>query len=98
MEKSFVDLYTKLNRSRIGLIKADLKASLTFATLARDTDDRNKRQRNTHNARRGYDTVRHLLVRAEDLTARERRHIDEKLGELRAILVELGEHPDIPQQ
>jgi hypothetical protein len=81
----------ELNDRQVELIKVDLETAFTFATIANDADgDAQKRERNTYNARRGYDTVLRYMKTAV-MGADERTAINERAGELRDLLSGLGE-------
>lgn len=84
------DLEAELNDRKVDLIKADLDASYTFASIACQANDGNKRMRNRKNARKGYDTVLHFLTTAK-LTQGEAAEIDKGIARLKQALVELGE-------
>ncbi|HEY6464640.1 MAG TPA: hypothetical protein VIY69_01535 [Candidatus Acidoferrales bacterium] len=84
----------QLNDQKVDLIKIDLQTSFTFAKIAKGaTDDREKRLRNRHHARRGYDAVTHFLETAK-LGRSERDAIEQGIGRLKAELKELGESFD----
>lgn len=88
--KRAAQLEIELNDRKVDLIKADLDAAYTFASIARQANDRNKRLRNRKNARKGYETVLHFLTTAK-LTPGEAVEIDKGIARLKRVLVELGE-------
>jgi hypothetical protein len=80
-----------MNQNQIDLILVDLDTSLTFASIAQGagaTED--KRERNIHHARRGYETIVHLMETAE-LTDKEKKDIEIKLQDLKSALEGLGQ-------
>lgn len=81
----------ELNERQVELIKVDLETAFTFATIANDAGgDAQKRERNTYNARRGYDTVVRYMKTAV-IGTDERTAINDRVGELRDVLSGLGE-------
>ncbi|MGH9575685.1 MAG: hypothetical protein ACRD40_19420 [Candidatus Acidiferrales bacterium] len=46
-------------------LKADLDVAYMFASIALQTNDRNKMIRNRENARKGYETIVHFLSAAK---------------------------------
>ena len=84
-----------LNRAKVDFIKIDLETAITFAKTARESSHPEKTAGNRQNARKGYDTVIHLL-RTATLTQVERENIATKLEWLKAALSDLGETS--PQQ
>jgi hypothetical protein len=61
----------------------------TFATIALQSDDREKAARNKQNARKAYDIALHFPAPAT-LTEDQEKEIPEKLASLRSHLRELG--------
>ncbi len=88
--KKAAQLKSDLNDRKVDLIKADLNAASTFASIARESDDEDKRLRNRKNARRGYDTILHFLSTAK-LTQRDADEINGGVARLRRALLELGD-------
>ena len=84
------ELQSKLNDRKLDLIKADLDTAYTFASMARETNDQNKKIRNRKNARKGYNSILHFLSTAK-LAHRETDAIYEGIAQLRCALIELGE-------
>ena len=80
----------ELNKTGISFLKIDLDTASTFAEIALRADDTEKRERNRHNARVGYDTVVRLLPRVTPMRM-DAEILTEKLDRLRANLLELGE-------
>ena len=84
------ELMQQLNQRKIDLIKTDLDAARTFAQIARDSSDPEKASRNRRNARKGYDTVNHLLSTA-DVQPGERQTLETEIAALKSALTQLGE-------
>ena len=80
----------ELNATSVNFLKIDLDTALTFTEIALGAEDADKRERNRHNARIGYDTVLRLMGRVS-LTRLDGKILREKLELLKADLVELGE-------
>lgn len=94
MSRQFQALQAEMNRTKIDLIKTDLEASMTFATIARESSDTEKTLRNRRNARKGYDSIMHFAATAS-LTPEDEKQVNEKLGRLKTALVALGDRfPD----
>jgi hypothetical protein len=89
--QAFDKLWARLNNRRIEFLQIDLELGLTIAQIAASAgSDTEKRERNTRNARKAYNTV----VRFRDTiapTGEQSRHITEKFRELHLALVNLGE-------
>lgn len=84
-------LRSELNQSGIEFLYTDLETALTLAQIACSASrGSEKRERNTSNARRAYDTIVHLAPRIS-ATPEQARELDEKLGRLRSALQDLGE-------
>jgi len=79
-----------LSQLKVDSIRTDLDLALTLAQIARQTPDRDKKTRNQHNARKGYDTVLQFMGTVS-LTRGEREHISRKLALLKSALISLGE-------
>lgn len=80
----------ELNATSVSFLKIDLDTALTFAEIALQAKDGDKRERNRHNARVGYDTVLRLLPKVSP-THGDAKVLTEKLRLLKADLVKLGE-------
>jgi hypothetical protein len=80
----------RLNRYSAEFLKTDIEVALTFGSIARQSDDSAKRERNRQHARRGYDTIRRLLGRVK-LSRDEEQVLSEKLMLLKSELECLGE-------
>lgn len=84
-------LMGELNERKVELIRVDLETAFTFATIASDAgDDAEKRQRNTQNARKGYDTITRYMKTAA-IEPNERIAIGNRANELHDLLRRLGE-------
>jgi len=81
---------TRLQHTIANFMKVDLETALTFCQIARESQDPNKRARNRHHARRGYDTVL-SLIRKVNLTEQESQELAANLEKLRSELESLGE-------
>ena len=71
-------------------VKADLDVALTFAQIARQTDQQEKATRNRQNARKAYDVVLRYLGTA-NLNRSDQYNISRKLALLKSALFMLGE-------
>ena len=71
-------------------LKVDVATALTFAGIALQTNDSEKRERNCRNARVAYDTVLRLIERV-DLTDEDSQILNGNLERLKSELVQLGE-------
>jgi hypothetical protein len=80
----------ELNRTSTEFLKTDVETALTFSSIALQTEDLSKRQRNCRNARRGYDTIVRLAGRVR-LSIDDERFLFEKLLRLKSELQRLGE-------
>lgn len=80
----------ELNATSVNFLKIDLDTALTFAKIALHAQDSEKRDRNRHNARVGYDTVVRLLPKVSPMRT-DAVVLAEKLDLLKASLRELGE-------
>lgn len=67
----------------------DLDTALTLVTIAEQTSNPSKRNRNEANARRALDTILNLY-RTTELKQDERRLLDGKIADLKAALERLG--------
>jgi hypothetical protein len=84
----------QLNRTSADFLKVDLETALTFSGIALENKDvkyaEEKRRRNQFNARRGYDTILHLMKKLP-LTERDAEFVGRNLQRLKLELQELGE-------
>jgi hypothetical protein len=85
-----VDSVNQLNRTSAEFLKTDTETALTFASIASQTEDVSKRERNRQNARRGYDTVLRLSARVP-LSYEDEQFLSERMGRLKLELQRLGE-------
>ena len=79
-----------LNTTGVSFLKIDLDTALTFTEIALQAEDAEKRKRNRHNARTGYDTLMRLLPRVTPMRA-DAEILAEKFDRLKANLQKLGE-------
>ena len=90
--EDFEGLLARLNNSKLDFLHTDLDTGLTMAQMAADANrGSEKRLRNARNARTAYNAVlrfRHNVVMTED----ESRALDEKMRQLRVLLVQLGKY------
>jgi len=87
----FLALGVQVNRTNTDFLKVDLETALTFSGIAlQSKDDPVKRQRNRHNARRGYDVIVRLRKKVI-LDDYDERLISRKLQRLKAELKSLGD-------
>ena len=80
----------EFRRSLAQFLKTDIETALTFSSIALQTDNEIKKQRNRQNARRGYNTIQRLASRAK-LSDDDRRFLSEKMVQLKTELERLGE-------
>jgi hypothetical protein len=80
----------QLNRTSAEFLKTDVETALLFASIALQTEDLSKRQRNCRNARRGYDTIVRLASRIR-FSDDEAQFLSERLARLKSELERLGE-------
>ena len=74
-------------------IKVVLELAFTFLAVARTSRVAETNRRNQKNARTAYDAITRLLPKSlPALSASERQAIENKLGELRNRLQQLGEN------
>jgi hypothetical protein len=84
-------LGSELNQRKIDLMSVDIDVAGTFASIAQGaTDDAQKRSRNQKHARDGYDTVARFM-RTASMPENQRRDLQKRLAQLKAVLSELGE-------
>ncbi len=79
----------ELDKLKVDFIRTDLDVALSFAEIARQTDEREKVIRNQQNARKGYDAGFQFMSTAKITFDRE--VIGVKLRRLKSALLNLGE-------
>lgn len=82
--------FQKVAETAQAVLLTELRTGLTFAWVALDCNDNEKRNRTRLNARKAYDTYIKLRNQVA-LTADESRALESKLAELKACLALLGE-------
>lgn len=80
----------EFNRVSIDFLKIDVATALTFAGIARETEDAVKKQRNQRAARKAYDSI-HKLSKGVNLTGDDARILASNLARLKSELRTLGE-------
>ena len=97
---TFVDNFTRFNenlaafdQALVNFIATEVSTSLTFARLARDARQIDKRERNLANAKKGYDTAFYFLLLAYKRRDRVSPDIVEGMKMLSLMLSEMGENP-----
>ena len=80
----------ELDKLKVDFIRTDLDVALSFAEIARQTDEREKAIRNQQNARKGYDAGFQFMSTAK-ITDFDREVIGVKLRRLKSALLDLGE-------
>lgn len=88
--KATTDLIDPSNQAKTDFIFIETEVGLTFAGIARDTSDIDKRKRVTHYARKAYDTAKRLR-NAVQLSALQDAKLTRRLMRLRQQLQHLGE-------
>lgn len=81
---------TQANRVTSDFLKVDVSTALTFAGIALNAENPEKRARNAKSARRGYDTVVHLLSRVT-MSEEDAEEMNRNLKRLKSELRKLGE-------
>lgn len=79
------------NPAGVEFLRVEVETASTFAGIASDAQDSEKRLRNVQNARRGYDTLLHFMGTLP-LSQEERAEMHTKVSELRVRLINLGEN------
>ncbi len=74
----------------IEFIKIELKAGLTFSTIALQAKDTSKISRNTANARKAYEVLLRFIDRSM-IGNEELAEIEQSLEKLKSNLIRLGE-------
>jgi hypothetical protein len=83
-------LKKQMEETQAGFVMTEVSTSMTFARLALDAKDAEKRERNRKNARKGYDTAKRFSgTRA--LNGSTLREFNMELAKLEKMLRELGE-------
>ncbi len=80
----------RANLNLFAFLRADLNIALTLAAVALRTGDGERRSRSRLNARRAYDTVLRLTSKLR-LSADDATALGEKIRDLKAVLLDLGE-------
>lgn len=83
--------FAELDKNALNFVATEVSVSLTFAKLARDTNDYQKRKRNIDNALRGYETALYFLQKAAERHDAISPHITEGMKMLRLMLLEMGQ-------
>jgi hypothetical protein len=87
----FLAASNQLRHTGIEFLKIDVETALTFSSVAlQSNDDAAKRKRNRENARRGYDTILHLLKKVA-LDTEDAEFMSSRLRRLKSELERLGE-------
>lgn len=74
----------------IEFLRTEVETAFAFIRIAADAANTEKKSRNAHHARRGYETLVHFTQKLV-LTADERAEFQQQISELRQRLVDLGE-------
>jgi hypothetical protein len=90
IEQSLAALVNRVYRNSAQFLKTDAETALTFSSIALQTDNPDKRERNRRNARKGYDTILRLASQTR-LSSDDEKFLSEKLGRLKSELKQLGE-------
>jgi hypothetical protein len=85
-----IDVIGQLNRTSAQFLRTDIETALLFCSIALQTEDLSKRERNRKNARRGYDTIVRLSARIR-LSNDDEQFLSDKLERLKFELQRLGE-------
>lgn len=89
--EEFLVTAARVNRAGADFLRIDVQTALTFSGIAlQSNSDEDKRRRNRKSARRGYDTILHLLEKVQ-LTTGEARSMSRNMTRLKSELRELGE-------
>lgn len=87
--------FEELDKNALNFVATEVSVSLTFAKLARDTRDWDKRKRNADKALKGYEAASYFLRKAVERNDVVSPHIIEGMKLLRLMLRDLGQ--SIPQ-
>src|SRR5215813_1681294 len=80
----------RLNQTSKDFLRVDVETALTFTEAALTTDNPDKKDRNTKNAKKAYDTIQRLSERVT-YTDSEQAYMSEMLARLKKDLKILGE-------
>lgn len=80
----------QLNATNADFLTIDVDTALTFAGLALETDNNEKKKRNRKNARKAYDSILHLSGKVT-FTPSQEGYLHERMGRLKNDLEQLGE-------
>jgi len=83
-------LNTRTNSLRANFLQVDSEIALTFASLALEADDQQKRRRTAETARKAYDTIIRLR-KDTDLGDAEKDKLEANLRQLKSELQSLGQ-------
>jgi hypothetical protein len=86
----FLSSMQDANNVSVNFLKIDLETALTFSGMALQSSDPVKKQRNTHAARRAYETILHLRTHASPKPA-DSALLSNGLRTLKSDLIRLGE-------
>lgn len=81
----------KINQANVQTVLADLELALTFAAMAKTSDNPETQERNRNHARDAYLTITKKLMPLCSPDDREQAEIQTKLRELRRRLEDAGE-------
>lgn len=81
-------LHEQTNRAGVQFLQVDAEVALTLSGIALKTSIREKKMRNTHAARRAYDTIMRLR-RNLDLEENENKRLEASLKQLKGELERL---------
>jgi hypothetical protein len=88
--QDILDTRSESNQVSIDFLKIDLQTALTFSALALQSPEGEKKSRNQHNARRGYDTILRLIEKVY-LSDSDAKSLGGQLLRLKSELEQLGE-------
>jgi hypothetical protein len=80
----------ELNQRSADFLKVDVETALTFSTIAMQTYDPARKQRNRKNARKGYDTILRFMSKVP-LGEEDAHYLSGRLQQLKSNLQNLGE-------
>lgn len=83
-------LKNQTNKLRANFLRVDCDIALTFASIALEKGDSERRRRTAEAARKAYDTITRLWEDI-DLGEAERHKLEGKLGRLKSQLEKLGQ-------
>lgn len=85
-----IETAANFDPSMVNFLATQVSISLTFAALARDTREFDKRQRKLANAKEGYAVALYYLRQARKQRLQMSPHIMEGMKMLRSMLREMG--------